>query len=379
MDILPHPEPPGNVGVFVRGFRRPPRGIYGSDGFCYDWVMSVLESIPHWKRGREFLGVRVPVICGAMTWISTADLVRAVGEAGGLGVLAGGNMPVDLFKAEISELQEWGGPFAVNLITLAPNYAEHLRTATEMQVPMVVFAGSFPRKAEVETARSSGAKVLCFASTRSIARRMIDYGAHGLVLEGSEAGGHIGHVSTMVLLQQVLFAFPEVPVFVAGGIATGRMMLHLFLMGAAGVQMGTVFAMSTESPAHPAFKERFRRARSREAFATPQYDSSLPVVSVRALKNRGTDNFGRLQLNLLQQMQQTRINRLQAQYEVEKYWVGALRDAVQEGDVDKGSLMAGQSVGLVDEIRPVKEIVDTLVRDAEKEYIAVRRLLGIQD
>jgi len=341
--------------------------------------MSVLESIPHWKRGREFLGVRAPVICGAMTWISTADLVKAVGEAGGLGVLAGGNMPVDLFKAEISKLQEWGGPFAVNLITLAPNYAEHLRTATEMQVPMVVFAGSFPRKAEVETARSSGAKVLCFASTRSIARRMIDYGAHGLVLEGSEAGGHIGHVSTMVLLQQVLFAFPEVPVFVAGGIATGRMMLHLFLMGAAGVQMGTVFAMSTESPAHPAFKERFRRARSREAFATPQYDSSLPVVSVRALKNRGTDNFGRLQLNLLQQMQQTRINRLQAQYEVEKYWVGALRDAVQEGDVDKGSLMAGQSVGLVDEIRPVKEIVDTLVRDAEKEYIAVRRLLGIQD
>jgi len=341
--------------------------------------MGILDKIPHWKRGREFLGVRVPLVCGAMTWISTSELVKAVGEAGGLGVLAGGNMPADLFAAEIARLEEWGGPYAVNLITLAPNYHEHLRTAAEMGVPMVVFAGSFPRRAEVIAARDSGARVLCFASTRSIARRMIDYGAHGLVLEGSEAGGHIGHVSTMVLLQQVLFAFPEVPVFVAGGIATGRMMLHLFLMGAAGVQMGTVFAMSAESPAHPAFKERFRRARSREAFATPQYDSSLPVVSVRALKNRGTDNFGRLQLNLLQQIQHENVSRLQAQYEVEKYWVGALREAVQNGDVDQGSLMAGQSVGLVDEIRPVREIISGMVREAEEEYRSVRRMLLEED
>jgi len=341
--------------------------------------MSILDEIPHWRRGREFLGVRVPVISGAMTWISTSGLVKAVGEAGGLGVLAGGNMPVDLFAAEIRKLREWGGRFAVNLITLAPNYSDHLQVAAKMKVPMVVFAGSFPRKSEVEAARASGARVLCFASTDSIARRMIGYGAHGLVLEGSEAGGHIGHVSTMVLLQQVLFAFPEIPVFVAGGIATGRMMLHLFLMGAAGVQMGTVFAMSTESPAHPAFKERFCRARSREAFATPQYDSSLPVVSVRALKNRGTDDFGRLQLRLLRQIEQGCMNRVQAQYEVEKYWVGALREAVQTGNVDRGSLMAGQSVGLVDTIRPVKEIMANLVRDAEKELVSVRRMLCNRD
>lgn len=341
--------------------------------------MSVLETIPHWRRGRDFLGVDVPVICGAMTWISTSGLVRAVGEAGGLGVLAGGNMPVDLFAAEIRALQDWGGPFAVNLITLAPNYGDHLQVVAELRVPLVVFAGSFPRKAEVDAARRCGARVLCFASTDSIAQRMIGYGADGLILEGSEAGGHIGHVSTMVLLQQVLFAFPEVPVFVAGGIATGRMMLHLFLMGAAGVQMGTVFAMSAESPAHPAFKERFRRARSREAFATPQYDSALPVVSVRALKNKGTDDFGRLQLRLLQEIERGGISRVQAQYEVEKYWVGALRQAVQNGDVDRGSLMAGQSVGLVNETRPVKEIISGLVKEAENEYEAVRRILRCRD
>ena len=341
--------------------------------------MKKLESIRHWRRGRDFLGVDVPIICGAMTWISTSGLVKAVGDAGGMGVLAGGNMPVDLLIDEIRRLREWGGAYAVNLITLAPNYAEHLRTAAELKVPVIVFAGSFPRKAEVAIAKASGARVLCFASTESIARRMIEYGADGLILEGSEAGGHIGHVSTMVLLQQVLFAFPEVPVFVAGGIATGRMMLHLFLMGAAGVQMGTIFAMSEESPAHPGFKERFRRARSREAFATPQYDSSLPVVSVRALKNRGTDQFGRLQLNLLTQIKDNNLSRTQAQYEVENYWIGALRKAVQEGDVDSGSLMAGQSVGLVNETRPVRAILDSMVHDAETELERVRQLLSCRD
>ena len=140
-------------------------------------------------------------------------------------------------------------------------------------MPYIVFAGSFPRQEEVRIAKASGARVLCFASNDSIAERMIAYGADALILEGSEAGGHIGHVSTMVLIQQVLFHYPQLPVFVAGGIATGRMIAHLLLMGAAGVQMGTIFAMAEESPAHPVFKERFRKARAREAFATPQYSS----------------------------------------------------------------------------------------------------------
>ncbi len=319
--------------------------------------------------------VTYPIISGAMTWISDSRLVNAVSAAGGMGVLAGGAMPTDLFKNEIAELKKANANYAVNLITIAPMYQEHLNIAADMAVPFIVFAGSFPRKGEVSAAKESGARVLCFASTRSIAQRMIDYGADALILEGSEAGGHIGHVSTMVLIQQVLFNFPDIPIFVAGGIATGKMIAHLFLMGAAGVQMGTIFAMSEESCAHPRFKQRFKKARSREAFATPQYDSALPVVAVRALKNKGSNEFGKLQLELLSKLKNNEISRLEAQYEVEKYWAGALRRAVQEGDIDYGSLMAGQSVGLVNEIKSVKKIIQDLLTEADKEIAAVKKSL----
>lgn len=329
----------------------------------------------YWDKGRDFLGVRYPLISGAMTWISDSRLVRTVGEAGAFGVLAAGNMPPENLEAEIKTLKAArpAVPYAVNLITIAPNYQAHLKKATELRVPFIVFAGSFPRKGEVQAAKDSGAKVMCFASTESIASRMIEYGTDALILEGSEAGGHIGHVSTIVLIQEVLFRFDQVPVFVAGGVATGRMIAHLLLMGAAGVQMGTIFAMSEECRAHPAFKERFRRARSREAMATPEYDSSLPVVSVRAIKNKGTEDFGRLQLDLLGKIKAGEVSRIDAQYQVEKYWVGALRRAVEDGDVDRGSLMAGQCVGLIDEVRPVRVIIEDLVREAEETLAGVFR------
>ena len=322
----------------------------------------------YWNKGREFLGVRYPLICGAMTWISDSRLVRTVGEAGAFGVLAAGNMPVEILEAEVKALQAAvpAVPFAVNLITIAPNFQAHLKKLADMRIPYIVFAGSFPKKGDVQAAKASGAKVMCFASTESIAARMIEYGTDALILEGSEAGGHIGHVSTIVLIQEVLFRFGQVPVFVAGGVATGRMIAHLLLMGAAGVQMGTVFAMSEECRAHPAFKERFRRARSREAMATPEYDSSLPIVSVRAIKNKGTEDFGKLQLDLLRKIKDGEISRVEAQYQVEKYWVGALRRAVEDGDVDHGSLMAGQCVGLIDEVKPVRVIIEELVREAEE-------------
>jgi len=321
-----------------------------------------------WSRGRDFLGVKYPLIAGAMTWISTSGLVKAMADAGAFGVLAAGNMPPDVLEREVKALREDGCNFAVNLITIAPNYLAHLEKVASFRVPYIVFAGSFPRHEEVKAAKQSGARVLCFASNDSIAERMIAYGADALILEGSEAGGHIGHVSTIVLIQQVLFHYPQIPVFVAGGVASGRMIAHLLLMGAAGVQMGTIFAMAEESPAHPAFKERFRKARAREAFATPQYSSALPVVAVRALKNKGSEEFGKLQLELIKKLERGEIHRAQAQYEVEKYWVGALRRAVQDGDVEYGSLMAGQSVGLIHETRPVKEIVKDLVLEAEGTF-----------
>ena len=239
-----------------------------------------------------------------------------------------------------------------------------------------MFAGSIPRQTEVEKAKASGAKVLCFASTESIAKRMIDYGADGLILEGSEAGGHIGHVSTAVLLQEILFEFPQVPIFVAGGIGTGKLIAHLALMGAAGAQMGTRFVMAEECNAHPKFKEVFIRARAREAISTPQYSVKLPVVSVRALNNHAMTHFGELQLDLLQQLEGGDLSRQDAQFKVEEYWVGSLRKAAVDGDVEHGSLMAGQSVGMLRKVQPLREILQEIVDEADRAVDEVRTRLG---
>lgn len=333
---------------------------------------------PLLKRGSEFLGVEYPIICGAMTWVSEPGLVSAVANAGAFACLAGGNAPTDILRSQIEEVkQRTGNNFAVNLITIAPSYHAHLEMMQDAKVPFIVFAGSFPKEKEIAAAKATGAKVMCFASTESIAERMIRFGADAIILEGSEAGGHIGHVATTVLVQQVLYKFcDQIPIFVAGGIGTGKMMAHMLLMGAAGVQLGTRFVMTEESNVHPKFKEAFIRANARDAVSTPQYDSKLPVVAVRALRNRGTAEFGALQLRLLRELEAGSIHRQEAQEEVEKFWIGALRRAAVEGDIEMGSLMAGQSVGLVDRVLTINELLTELLTDAEKELGAVRQKLG---
>ena len=145
------------------------------------------------------------------------------------------------------------------------------------------------------------------------------------------------------------------------------MMAHLLMMGAAGVQMGTRFVMARECMAHPKFKEVFKKARARDAVATPQFDGRLPVIPVRALKNEGTIEFGKLQLELLHKLDNKLIDREKAQFEVELFWAGALRKAVIDGDVIKGSLMAGQSVGLVDKVMSLRKIFDEMIAEAEAE------------
>jgi enoyl-[acyl-carrier protein] reductase II len=177
-----------------------------------------------------------------------------------------------------------------------------------------------------------------------------------------------------VLIQQILFEVNSVPIFIAGGIATGRMMAHLLMMGAAGIQMGTRFVMSEECIAHQKFKEVFKRAKAKDATATPQFDTRLPVIPVRALKNEGTIEFGKLQLELLHKLDNCLIDREQAQYAAERFWIGALKSAVIDGDVTKGSLMAGQSVGLVKEIKPLKSIIDEMIGDAESELKRLQRI-----
>ncbi len=329
------------------------------------------------QKGKAFLGVSIPIISGGMTWVSNYALVKAVSDHGAFPVLAGGNMPPDLFEQEVDKcVAQLQRPFAVNLITIAPNYQVHREILKSKKVPFVVFAGNFPRINAVREMKAAGKQTMAFASTSSIVEQMVRFGIDALILEGSEAGGHIGHVSLTILLQQVLFKYRHLPVFVAGGIATGKMMAHLLLMGAAGVQMGTRFVMTEECTAHPDFKQAFLNARAREAIATPQYDSRLPVVAVRAISNKGMENFGKLQLDLIQRMERHEVTREQAQYEVEHYWMGSLRKAVEEGDIDNGSLMAGQSVGLIHDIKPIKTMLDEIVNDAEEELNWVAERLG---
>lgn len=329
------------------------------------------------KAGRDFLGCRYPIMCGAMTWVSDPQLVTAMGRSGGFGLLAGGNMPVEMFKDQIRETQALSEhPFGVNLITLAPVYQQQLDLICDLGCEVVVFAGGIPKKKEIARAKACGARVICFAPTAPLALKLIDRGADALMLEGSEAGGHIGPVALSVLLQQILFTVDQVPVFVAGGVATGRMLAHLMLMGAAGVQMGTRFIMAEECKAHDAFKQVFRRAKARDATATPQFDSRLPVIPVRSLRNEGTIEFKKLQLELLHKLDHGLINRQTAQYEVERFWVGALKEAVIDGDVAQGSLMAGQSVGLVSKVQPLKEIIDELIREGEAELQRLQEKLA---
>lgn len=331
-----------------------------------------------WGRGKEFLGTELPIMCGAMTWISDPDLVSRMSNLGAFGVLAAGNMPPELFEQYVDKTRELTDrPFAGNVITIAPNYLEHLEILCRKKVGHIVFAGSLPRGSEVEKAKASGAKVLCFASTDSIAKRMVSYGADALILEGSEAGGHIGHVSTVVLLQEILYEFgDQLPIFVAGGISHGRMIAHLGLMGAAGAQMGTRFVMAEECNAHPRFKDVFIKARAREAISTPQYSLKLPVVSVRALNNHAMSHFGELQLELLEKLKREEIGRQDAQYKVEEYWVGSLREAAVNGDVEHGSLMAGQSVGMLKKVQPLRDILQELVDQADEGVARVEKMLG---
>ncbi len=307
-------------------------------------------------------------MCGAMTWISDYKLVGDVANAGGFGLLAGGNTPVDILENEIKAVRDYTDkPFGINLITVSPIFKEQLAMVCDFGCDIIMFAGSIPREPEIRKAQNAGARIICFAPTAPLAIRLIKMGTDALMLEGSEAGGHIGPVSLSVLLQQVLFEIDSVPIFVAGGIATGRMMAHLLMMGAAGIQMGTRFVMSDECKAHPDFKETFRKAKAKDAVATPQFDSRLPVIPVRALKNKGTKNFGKLQLGIMEKLNAGDIDPQLAQFEVENFWAGALREAAIEGDVQMGSLMAGQSVGLADRIMPIKDIVAEFIEDAETE------------
>ncbi|RYY24508.1 MAG: 2-nitropropane dioxygenase [Sphingomonadales bacterium] len=317
-------------------------------------------------RGAEFLGSEVAILCGAMSWVSERNLVAAVSNAGGFGLIACGAMTPELLDAEIAATKTLTDkPFGVNLITMHPMLMDLIAVCAKHQVTHVVLAGGLPPPGSLDAIKANGAKLICFAPALSLAKKLIRSGVDALVVEGMEAGGHIGPVSTSVLAQEILPDVSEqVPVFVAGGIGRGEAIAGYLDQGAAGVQLGTRFVCATESIAHANFKRAFIRASARDAVASVQIDPRLPVIPVRALKNASSELFTAKQREVAQLLDEGKVEMMEAQLQIEHYWAGALRRAVIDGDVENGSLMAGQSVGMVTKEESVAEIIATLMAEA---------------
>ncbi|MCX7369086.1 MAG: nitronate monooxygenase [Alphaproteobacteria bacterium] len=323
-------------------------------------------------RGAAFFGTHYAIMGGAMSWVSERHLVSALSNAGAFGVIACGAMEPPRLAEEIAGTQALTSkPFGVNLITMHPRLDQLVDTCLAARVSHIVFAGGIPPGTAIKKAKDGGAKVVCFAPALALAKRLIRAGADALVIEGSEAGGHIGPVSLTVLAQEILPHIRDVPVFVAGGIGRGEAILSYLEMGAAGVQLGTRFVCARESIAHANFKQAFIRGNARDAIPTIQLDESFPVIPVRALQNEGTKRFLEHQAETIRRFKSGELTKEAAQLDIEHFWAGALRRAVMDGDVENGSLMAGQSVGMVTQEQTAAEIIAEL-RDQAAQAILAR-------
>lgn len=337
-----------------------------------DWAHAEIDRLM--ARGAAFFGSRYALMGGAMSWVSERNLVAALSNAGAFGVIACGAMEPPRLAEEIAGTQALTArPFGVNLITMHPRLEQLVDVCLEAKVGHIVFAGGIPPGSAIKKAKDGGARVVCFAPALVLAKRLIRSGADALVIEGSEAGGHIGPVSLNVLAQEILPHVTEVPVFVAGGLGRGEAILSYLEMGAAGAQLGTRFVCATECVAHPAFKQAFIRGNARDAMPTVQLDDAFPVIPVRALQNAGTKRFLEHQAETIRRFRAGELDKEAAQLDIEHFWAGALRRAVIDGDVENGSLMAGQSVGMVTKEQPAAEIIAELVEQAAAALAARRR------
>lgn len=359
-----------------------------------------------WQRGCEFLGTETAILGGAMSWVSERNWVSAMSEAGAFGVIAASSMPPEILDAEIAatkellrkgvesnrHCEEGASPtrqspeedrdhhaetdvsprddaplpsFGVNLILMHPQLDELVAVCAKHKVSHVVLAGGFPKKSTIEAIHAFGGKVIAFAPTAVMGKKAIKMGADALIIEGNEAGGHIGPVSTSVLAQEILPIIKDVPVFVAGGIGRGEAIVEYLRMGASGVQMGTRFVCTKECIAHDNFKRAFIKANARDAGVSVQYHPDFPVIPVRAIGNKASEEYMAFQKETVEKFFAGERNKMDAQLDIEHYWAGALRKAVIDGDVEGGSLMAGQSVGMVKQEQTCREVVEELVRQAE--------------
>lgn len=329
-----------------------------------------LEKSENWQRGVNFLGCRYPIISGAMSYVSEHNLVGAVSNNGAFGVLAASTLNKESLAEEINKVRSiTSNNFGVNLILLHPKIQELAQTCIDKKVKYVVLAGGIPDKSLVSRLKEANIKVIAFAPSLLVAKKLVsDYKVDALVIEGSEAGGHVGPCSTIILAQEILPSIKEVPVFVAGGIGKGSALTNFLEMGASGVQVGTIFVCTNESIAHSKFKEAFIKAKARHAETSVQIDKKFPVIPVRAIANKGTEDFLKVQHDSINSYYAGKLTKEEAILKIEQYWAGSLKRAVIEGDVEYGSVMAGQSVGFVNTISSVRDVIYNLVLEANLSY-----------
>ncbi|MBC8588255.1 enoyl-[acyl-carrier-protein] reductase FabK [Tissierellaceae bacterium BX21] len=310
-------------------------------------------------RITKLLNIEYPILQGGMAWVATHELAAAVSESGGLGIIAAGNAPANVIGEQIDKLKELTDkPFGVNIMLLSPFAEDIVDMICDKGVPVVTTGVGNPGKF-IEKLKQHNVKIIPVVPTVSLAKRLEKFGADALIVEGTEAGGHIGELTTMAVVPQVVDAV-NIPVIAAGGIGDNRGFLAALSLGAEGVQLGTRFVCSKEAKVHQRYKEKIIESKDRDAIVTGR-STGYPV---RVLKNRFTKEY----LDLEKQG---------IDFEtLEKLGVGRLRKAVQEGDIDNGSLMAGQISGLIGDVKSCKEIIEDLVFGSQKAIERLSSLIG---
>lgn len=308
----------------------------------------------------ELLGITDPVFQGGMAWVADGDLAGAVSNAGGLGIIGAGNAPKEVVQANIHKVKAiTDKPFGVNIMLLSPFADAIVDLVIEEGVKVVTTGAGNPGK-YMERFHQAGIKVIPVIPSVALAKRMEKLGADAVIAEGMEAGGHIGKLTTMTLVRQVVDAV-SIPVIAAGGIADGYGAAAAFMLGAEAIQVGTRFVVAKESNAHPNYKEKVLKAKDIDTVVS----ASVVGHSVRSLKNKLTTAYAHAEKEFLAGTRSAD--------EVEELGAGALRNAVVDGDVVNGSVMAGQIAGLVQKEETCQEIVEDLVTGARKAIVEEAR------
>lgn len=299
----------------------------------------------------ELLGTKYPLIQGGMANIATGEFAAAVSNAGALGLIATGSMDGEKVREQIRICRaRTEQPFGVNIMMMNPHVEEIAKVVVEEKVPVVTTGAGNPGK-YIPDWKEAGVKVLPVTATVALARRLARSGADALIVEGTEAGGHVGELTTMALVPQVCEAV-DIPVVAAGGIACGRQVLAAFALGAIGVQVGTCLLVAEECPIHENYKQTVLKAGDTDTVVTGR----IGGVPVRSIKNKMTREY-------LQREKEGA-----SREELESFTLGSLRRAVYDGDTQAGSLMAGQAAGLCKEIKPVQAIIEELFDGCRKAY-----------